>query len=405
MTHHHSADRFDFDVLIVGAGLVGSSLLCALEPAIREYGIKVALVESCDLDEPRQRPPSFDARASALSYGTRRIYEALDLWQTIESDASPILEVHVSDKGHFGMTRLHHQDERVPALGYVVENHCLGEALLTRLKQLQKQESVSVLSPEQVKSLAPVPGGMEVMLSTQSVKASLVVLADGGRSGLMDQLRIVKDTHHYAQHAVIANLTLDRPHQGTAYERFAGKGPMALLPLKGNQSALVWTVPDEEIHEIRSLDDADFIQSVQARFGYRGGRFLSVGKRDIYPLSMTLAKEQVRPGLVVLGNAAHAIHPVAGQGYNLAIRDTLALAENIQTSLSEGLAVGQLSRLLAYQASQQQDQAVTTGFCDTLVKLFAREDRLSILARNLGLVGLDRLKPVKSRFVQKAMGL
>ncbi|OED42125.1 hypothetical protein ACH42_12475 [Endozoicomonas sp. (ex Bugula neritina AB1)] len=407
MTRHksHKNKRSEFDVLIVGSGLVGSSLACALEPAIKDHGLNVALVETCDLNEPRKRPPSFDARASALSYGTRRIYDELNLWHFVELEATPILDVHVSDKGHFGITRLNYADEKVPALGYVVENHILGEALLDRLQAHNKQGLLTVFSPDQVKKLTPVSGGMTVELSSASVSASLVVLADGGRSGLMDQLGIGREKTTYAQHGLIANLTMDRPHKGVAYERFAGKGPMALLPLKGNRYALVWTVSDDEITDIQSLDNDAFLQLIQERFGYRAGRFLEVGKRDIYPLSMTLAKEQVRPGLVVLGNAAHAIHPVAGQGYNLAIRDTLALANNIQESLQTGQKVGNLTRLLSYQEDQHQDQAVTTVFCDVLVKLFARQDLPSVLVRNIGLVGLDAMKPVKNRFVRKAMGL
>ncbi len=407
MADHQSSKKKnpDVDVLIVGAGLVGTTLLCALETTINDFGLSVAVVESFDLDEPRKRPPSFDARASALSYGTRQIYDQLNLWQVLEAAATPILDVHVSDEGHFGTTRLRHQDVNAPALGYVVENHVIGEALLERLRVIRAMEQVRVFSPEQVSKLTPVPEGMNAELSDQTLTASLVVLADGGRSGLMEQLGIYRETTAYSQHAVIANLTMDRPHQGMAYERFAGKGPMALLPLQGDRYALVWTVADDELTHVLSLDDPSFIALIQQRFGYRAGRFLDVGKRESYPLSMNLAREQVRPGLVVLGNAAHAIHPVAGQGYNLAIRDTMALAGNIRESLLQKQNVGNLTRLLSYQQEQQSDQSVTTLFCDALVKLFARQDRLSILARNLGLVGLDAITPVKNYFARKAMGL
>ena len=410
-SHHSKNNKFDFDLLIVGAGLVGASLVCALEPLIRQYHLRCALVEPLDLDEPKEKPPSFDARASALSYGTQQIYQKLGLWQALNELAEPIKHVHVSDKGHFGFTRLNAGQEHVPALGYVIHNYRLGDVLLERLQQYRQEKLIDVFSPEQVTGLKPVTGGMAVELSSvttssiSSIKASLVILADGGRSGLMDQLGIVRESTQYHQHALIANLKLDRSHNGIAYERFAGKGPMALLPLKGNQSALVWTIPQESIDRIINLDDKAFLKTVQEQFGYRAGCFKAVSKRHSYPLSMTIAQEQVRPGLVILGNAAHALHPVAGQGYNLAIRDVMALVDNIAGSLQRGISPGDLTRLLSYESNQSADQQQTSAFCHHLVQLFSRHDKASVLARNLGLLGLDTLAPVKSRFAQKAMGL
>lgn len=407
-SHYSNNNKFEFDLLIVGAGLVGASLVCALEPLIKQCQLRCALVEPLDLneslDQSREKPPSFDARASALSYGTQQTYQKLGLWQSLDALAQPISQVHVSDKGHFGVARLSAEQEQVPALGYVIHNYHLGDVLMARLQHFRQEQLIEVFSPEHVTSLKPVAGGMDVELSSMTTSASLVILANGGRSGLMDQLGITRETTQYEQHALIANLKLDRSHGGIAYERFAGKGPIALLPLKGDQSALVWIVPQETVDSILHLEDKAFLKTVQAQFGYRAGCFREVSKRHSYPLSMSIAEEQVRPGLVVLGNAAHALHPVAGQGYNLAIRDVMALADNIAGSLQQGISPGDLTRLLAYQAIQSSDQQLTSAFCHHLVQLFSRQDQLSILARNLGLLGLDTLAPVKSRFAQKAMG-
>lgn len=406
----NSADNMDFDVLIIGAGLVGTSLVCALEKVVAHQGLRLALVETHDLSEPRDVPPSFDARASALSWGTCCIYDQLGLWPALADQAEAITDVHVSDKGSFGVSRLQASDEGIPALGYVVKNHVLGDVLLKRLRDFHKQGSVTLFSPAAVETLSPISGGMKVQLRSSEITASLVVLADGGRSGLMEALGIGQELRDYHQHGVIANIALDRSHNGMAWERFAGKGPMALLPLTSDvqfqhRVGLVWTLPDEEVDAIYSLSDDDFLKLLQERFGYRAGRFLAVGKRDRYPLTMRIAKEQVRPGLVVLGNAAHAIHPIAGQGYNLSIRDTVALADNISNSLAAKMPVGDLGRLLEYQQQQLRDQGLTSRFCDGLVHLFSRTDSASILARNLGLVTLDYCHPVKSKFTRKAMGL
>ncbi|WP_448215772.1 2-octaprenyl-6-methoxyphenyl hydroxylase [Endozoicomonas sp. 2B-B] len=406
-----------YDVLIIGGGLVGASLLCALASAIDEHGLKVALVETHSIDEARdtspdalpKSPPGYDARASALSYGTRLIYGELGIWPDLDPFAMPILDIQVSDRGHFGATHLNHQKENVPALGYVVENHRLGEVLLKKLKAYRDQGQVDVLSPAQVQSLQPLPDSETKVVINQGDEsfekmASLVVLADGGRSRLMAKLGISRKQYDYRQHALIANVSLNKPHNGIAYERFAGRGPMALLPLSGDRSALVWTVPSDEIDDKMSMDDETFLITLQEKFGYRAGEFIKVGVRESYPLALSVAREQVRPGLVVLGNAAHAMHPVAGQGYNLAIRDTMALAGNIAESLRQGMAPGNLSRLLQYVDEQRIDQRMTLDFCDGLVKLFSRQELPVILARNLGLSCLDMSRGLKGRFARKAMG-
>ena len=377
---------------------------------VDQQGLKLAIVETHNLNQINDVPPSFDARASALSWGTHCAYDQLNLWTGLANQAEAITQVHVSDKGHFGVTRLSAADEGLPALGYVVKNHMLGDILLSRLRDSNQQEKLTLFSPDMVKKLTPISGGMKVCLTNSEVTASLVILADGGRSGLMGQLGITVKQFDYQQHGVIANIALDRPHNGMAWERFSGDSTMALLPLTADdhfqhRAALVWTLPDSKLEEIYGLSNHEFLVLLQELFGYRAGRFLKLGKRNKYPLIMKISHEQIRPGLVVLGNAAHAIHPVAGQGYNLSIRDTLALADNILMSLKSDIPVGDLGRLQQYWKQQQSDQHQVSQFCDGLVRLFSRDDKLSVFARNLGLLALDCTQPIKSKLTRKAMGL
>ncbi|MDP0562604.1 MAG: 2-octaprenyl-6-methoxyphenyl hydroxylase [Candidatus Endonucleobacter sp. (ex Gigantidas childressi)] len=410
-----------YDVLIIGGGLVGASLVCALEPLAQSHGLRIAVIEPHNIDKPRSRPPSFDARSSALSYGTKLIYDKLGLWSELEDTAALIKQVHISDSGHYGITRLDHKPEGVPALGYVIDNYLLGNVLLKRIENSRKQGIVTIYSPATVTALEPNSGTMTATICSldkkvQTVSSSLVVLADGGKSALQKQLGIGCHVRDYDQHALIANIYVDKPHRGIAYERFSRKGPIALLPKvspiqtasnlsRNNAYGLVWTLANDEVGEVLALNDSSFVQRLQESFGYRAGRFLQCGRRDCYALTMTLTREQVRPNLVLLGNAAHVIHPIAGQGYNLAIRDVMALANNIKTSIITGKSVGELSRLIQYAQQQEADQKRITAFCDGLIKIFSRNESWVALIRNFGLLGLDLSETLKAKFTKSAMGL
>ncbi|MFB9887829.1 2-octaprenyl-6-methoxyphenyl hydroxylase [Balneatrix alpica] len=401
----------DYDLVIVGGGLVGASLAVALLPASQRFGWRMAVVEPFPL--PAQAAPdfqpSFDARGTAFSYGTRLLYEEMGVWQALSSQAEPIRHIHVSDQGRYGATRLHADEEGVPALGYVVENHWVGQVLLTHLQQ-HGGEQLHWYCPAQVEHLQALAGGMQVQLQDgQQLRARLVILADGGRSQLSERLGLEYQESPYHQHALVTTLASRQPHQGWAFERFTGEGPLALLPLPAYQgqsrSALVWTTPEELIDERMGWDDQYFCQQVQQVFGQRLGRFTQAGERYHYPLKLRLAKEQVRPHLVVLGNAAHALHPIAGQGYNLALRGVMALAEQLIHSHLQGQELGQLSSLQAYLASRQQDQWQTIAFSDKVMKLFSNTHPALGLARDLGLVGLNLCSPARHQLARAAMGL
>jgi 2-octaprenyl-6-methoxyphenol hydroxylase len=403
-----------YDIVIVGGGMVGASLACALLPVSEALQLDIAVVEAFPIPsgESLSYQPSYDSRATALAYGARTIYEIMGVWDTLRQHLSPIEHIHVSDRGHFGAARLHAQDEQVSALGYVVENHWLGRVLLDRLQQPDAGR-IDFICPAEVTDI--VPGADQMRLNIQqdeaehTLSAELVVMADGGRSELRERMGIGYQQQPYGQHAVIANISPDRDHGGIAYERFTDSGPMALLPLEDeggrHRCGLVWTVPDDQVDEVMALDDDAFIDRVHERFGYRAGRFVHVGERHSYPLKLALADEQVRAGLVVLGNAAHAMHPIAGQGYNLALRGVVALADRLIAARKAGQSLGSLDVLQGYAEQQQFDQQRTIGLSDRIMKLFSNSHPALTLGRDLGLQLLDICPPAKTLFARGAMGL
>ena len=235
------------------------------------------------------------------------------------------------------------------------------------------------------------------------------MVADGANSRLRDQLGIAVNQKPYQQHAVVANIASAEPHAGCAYERFTDTGPLALLPLLKadgieHRSALVWTLPAEQARHLRGCDEAAFLQVLQERFGYRLGRLIKVGERHEYPLSLVQSTEQVRQGIVVMGNAAHALHPVAGQGFNLALRDVAALGRVLGAGITAGLAPGDLQTLQRYQQRQQSDQDRTIQFSDRIPTLFMHADPVLSLGRDLALAGLDIMPSLKREFVRYAAG-
>ncbi len=382
---------------IIGGGLVGASLALALQGGARARGWQIVLIEPFAPGSSYQ--PSYDARSTALSYGTRQIYQRLGLWPSIAERAEPIAQIHVSDRGRFGAARLSAADEGVPALGFVVENAWLGHCLWQALDP----EVVSWRCPAEVVAMRSLGDGYRLTLNDDSsLECDLAVLADGGRSGLREQLGIAVSQQAYQQSALIANISATQAHGGQAFERFTEAGPMAMLPLADNRCALVWTRPSADAERLRQLADGAFLAELQEAFGYRLGALHKVGARHLYPLALTEAQEQVRPHLVVLGNAAHSLHPIAGQGYNLSLRDTLELAESL---LASSAPLGELSCLQGYLERQRLDQQLTVGFSDQVTKLFTSGQPILAAGRNLGLLGLDLLPPAKRWFARQAMGL
>lgn len=396
-----------FDLIIIGAGMVGASLVHLLKPAIAA-GMKVALVERFPLKigAADDTPPSFDGRATALSFGTRTILDALGVWQEVEESACAIEQIQVSEQGKLAQAQIKNSDADVDALGFVIRNQHLGQGLLADFP-----EQVALFAPEQVENIAiqgdetNAKNAQLVLASGEALQAELVVLADGGRSGLAKQLGIESDKKSYQTHALVTSVKMDRNHSQWAYERFTQAGPLAMLPLAQDEFALVWTLPEDQIEEYLSVADSEFIQRLHKTFGYRAGNIHSVGERASYPLALQQAKEQVRPHLVLLGNAAHGLHPVAGQGFNLALRDTAVLAEKINQAFLTHEKIGSAAVLQSYAQQQSQDQRNTILASDMLPRLFSQNNSIVSVGRSAGLLGLAAAPVARKLFARHAMGL
>jgi 2-octaprenyl-6-methoxyphenol hydroxylase len=387
-----------YDVLIVGGGMVGATLARATAGC----GLQTAVVEAIDPGSRDQ--PSYDDRVIALAWGSRLILEAIGVWSALADKAQPIRSVHISDRGHFGLSRIDHAEAGVEALGYVVSARDLGTSLHQGLA-----EQADLLCPARLLEFRlgaeGVRADVEVAGETRRLQARLLVAADGGDSEIRRQLGIPVREWTYGQTAVIANLTPGVPHGGVAYERFTDSGPLALLPMREGRCSLVWTLEDERAPEVMSLDDQDFLQRLQARFGRRLGRFRRVGRRAAYPLRQLLVRQTVGRRLALVGNAAHTLHPVAGQGFNLGLRDVATLADvlaDVAACSGDPGAPGVLQRYAEWRRRDQRNLALIT---DGLVRVFSNPLPPLRLLRNLGLVGFDLLPPVKRLVTRHFMGL
>jgi len=384
----------DFDIIIVGGGLVGASFAYAL----KNSGLKLALVEAFTVDSEHQ--PSYDDRGIALSYGSQRIFESMGLWSQLSASASAISDIHVSDRGHFGVTRLSANDENVPALGQVITARIMGQVLTQALAQ---QGNLDVICPASVSALNQYDDYAEIQLNDDRVlSAKLIVAADGAQSTLRKLLGLGALEHDYQQTAITANISTERPHNGRAFERFTDTGPLALLPMTENRCSLIWTVKTGEESSILALSDQDFLAQLQDRFGYRLGKLTKIGRRNSYPLKLIQADQPIQQRVVLIGNAAHSLHPIAGQGFNLGLRDVAALVEVLADAPED---CGSSQLLHDYRQWRQSDQDSVIKSTSNLVSLFSNSNSVLGHARGTGLTLMDIFPPAKHLLAKQSMGL
>lgn len=385
-----------YDIIIVGGGMAGASLAIALSG----HGLRIGLIEASPLKV--DSVPNYDDRGIALALGSQRIFTALQAWNGMKEQAEPIRHIHISEQGGFGLTCLDADEEQVSALGYVITARDLGAALLERLSRLP---DIDIIAPSRVQWINIEDDLAHVGLQEQTLCARLLVAADGGHSFVRQQLCFEVKHREYGQSAITANVTPGRDHQHIAYERFTRNGPLAMLPMTQQRCALVWTVRDEMVGEILSLGEQQFLERLQQQFGWRLGRLQRAGKRNSYPLSQLYVPEAIQHRAVVIGNAAHTLHPVAGQGFNLGIRDVAALAEVVLQGIQSGEDPGSTTVLQRYQSWRRKDQQQVVQLTDALVRGFSNDMPPLKLARNLGILALEGLPPARHLIARTAMGL
>lgn len=383
-----------FDLIIAGGGMAGSTLAWALLQA--QPDLKLAIVEQ----QPEHiSSVSFDSRSIALAAASVDLLRQWGLWQQLEKHACAIETIHVSDRGHFGKTRLTAQEYRQAALGYVLEVEHMG-ALLT--DKLATKSGLTRFAPATISEITPQQQRQHLRLADgRELSCKLLVIAEGGLSASRALAGFSTAEKPYQQHAIIANLALAQAHQHSAWERFTEHGPIALLPLPGKRYSLVYTVADEDVQQLMQLDDAAFTEHIQQAFGYRAGVFSTAGKRACYPLSLRLSTDVVRHRVALLGNSLHSVHPIAGQGFNLAMRDIAELVTQITKAPAD---IGSYALLSRYQQARQHDIAIVSNATDALVRLFSNRSRTFALARNAGLLAMTLCDELKRPLAEQAMG-
>ncbi len=368
-------------------------------------GLRVAVVEAVPLTASAQ--PSYDERTIALAFGSRRIFEGIGVWAEVARlGATPIEKIHISDRGRFGFTHLSRAELGQEALGYVVEARVLGLALLAKLQSLP---NVAWLCPATLENVDFQPESAIARIrhdgKVHALNARLVVAADGADSAVRAAAGIDFERTQYGQSAVVTTVTISQPHNNIAYERFTETGPLALLPMSENRMAVVWSTQTDNVDTLLGLSDEEYLARLQERFGDRLGALSRLGKRRAYPLMLTRVKEHVRPRLALIGNAAHTVHPVAGQGFNLGLRDVATLAEVLVAAKQEGRDLGDLDVLKRYADWRVRDNKVVSTFTNSLIRTFSNDFPPLAVARNLGLIAVDLLPPLKRRLLRITSGL
>ena len=393
-----------FDVVISGASFGGLALACGLSRALG-LDFKIALI---DRVAQSAAAPKADSRASALSAASKRMLEVLDIWPLVAGVAQPVTGIEITDSTlETGVRPVLLTYDNVTADGepatYIVPNSALQAALR---RGVESSSSLELITPAEAIDFASNESGIEVTLADGgAIAASLLVAAEGRRSRLREAAGIKVVGWSYPQIGIVVTVHHDRPHGGRAVQHFLPSGPFAILPLTGNRSCITWTEDAVEARRILALDDADFLAEVDKRFGGKLGALSLDGPRQSWPLEMHLARRYVGPRFALIGDAAHGVHPIAGQGLNLAFRDVAALVEVLSDSIRLGFDAGDAQALVRYERWRRFDSTISAATFDGLNRLFSNDRALIRSGRDFGLGLVDRMPMLKRFFVGEAAGL
>ncbi len=391
--------QHEYDLVIVGSGLAGNCLALML----KNTGLRIAIVEAATRQELYASPAG--DRALALAAGTVQTLDTLGLWQGISKTATAIKHIHISDQGHFGKTRLSAQKEQVEALGYVIS----ARDIETHIANLVSESTIELIAPARVVGLMSSDNEIFINLKqgneSLNITAKLLVGADGGLSSVRQLMGITQNITEYGQTALVTTIKSSLANNNTAYERFTASGPLALLPVGSHLCSVVWTRKEEDAQALMLGSEADFIAELQQCFGYKLGQLSLTAPRRAFPLSLIRAEKMVVNRTVIIGNAAHQLHPVAGQGFNLGFRDVVQLAEQLIKQHETNKDIGDANFLNTYANTRKKDHDRTIGFTNTVVNVFSNEWLALVTARNIGLTLLDYIPTAKSMLTRQAMGM
>jgi len=396
-----------FDIIIAGGGLSGALSALSLAELTQQDGLplSIAIIEANPIHQLPEK--TYDSRVLALSHGSAQYLKQLNLWNDIDASAAPIENIHISDRGHYGKARIKAKSHQVNALGYVVEMSVLGHAFLAKLTQYK---NITWFCPDHITEIDWQSNAVNVSLnSSQNITGNLLLACDGGQSTCRQFANINSTSKSYLQSALIANVSMAKPHNNIAYERFTESGPIAVLPLKeqakeSHKCSLVWTLTPEQAEHLVTLPSDKFKQQLELAFGSWLGSVEKVGERVVYPLNLVQASEQIYHRTVLVGNASHTIHPIAGQGFNLGVRDIKHLSQTISDNIKAKRDIGNFKALTEYAIKRKEDHQQVIHLTDSLVSIFSNDLPPLVAGRNIALKVLNYVTPLKNAFVNKTMG-